>query len=125
MSTGKYLRMKKWILLFAVHLLLLTVSCSKTIIASGTPYCIKKYIEENKDKDNWYVGSVEEFRYQGKLVYAFNPDNKIIADGSTFIKTGECNSLCSVGGYGGPAINLCNGDNWFQQAELVRVIWEK
>ncbi|MCY7420977.1 MAG: hypothetical protein LH478_04450 [Chitinophagaceae bacterium] len=104
---------------------LLMTACKKSNIANGTPACIKNNIEANKNKTDWYVGSVEEYKYQGKLVYAFNPENKVIADGATSILTSECTPLCQVGGFGGPAINLCNGENFFQKAVLVRKIWNK
>ena len=104
---------------------LLFATCSKDGIANDIPTCIKDNIKSNKNRDNWYVGNVEEYKFQSKLVYAFNPDTKVIADGATTILTSECIQLCQVGGFGGPAINLCNGENFFQQAVLVREIWNK
>jgi hypothetical protein len=82
-------------------------------------------ILENKDDRNWGVGQVEEYKFQGKLVYAFQPDNRIIADGATRVVSTECTNICSVGGFGGPAVNLCNGENFYQNAMLVREIWNK
>lgn len=111
------------ILLVAVTLLF--ASCKKDGIAANTPGCIKENIKVNKNREDWYVGNVEEYKFQGKLVYAFNPDNKVIADGSTTVLTSECNQICQVGGFGGPYINLCNGENFYQNAVLVRVIWSK
>ncbi len=113
----------------SIALLLTTVffvasSCNKDI-ASNIPDCIKKEIKSNRSKNDWIVGSVEEYLFQGKLVYAFNPDNKIIADGSSIIKDGACNTICSVGGFGGPNVDFCNGDRFNQTAILKRTIWEK
>jgi len=71
------------------------------------------------------VGSVKEYMFQGKLVYAFEPDTKRIADGSTGIIDADCNTLCSVGGFAGPANNRCNGANFFTDAVYKRTIWEK
>jgi hypothetical protein len=71
------------------------------------------------------VGQVDEFLFQNKLVYAFLPDGNIIADGSTVIKDANCTTLCNVGGFGGPQINQCNGENFYQQAVLQRTIWKK
>jgi hypothetical protein len=87
--------------------------------------CIKNEIEENVENSNWAIGSVEEYRFQFKTVYAFLPDDKIIADASTQIKDSDCQLLCQVGGFGGPGVNICNGDNFYQSATLVRVIWKK
>ena len=104
---------------------LLFAACAKDGIASDIPTCIKDNIKSNKDRNDWYIANVEEYKFQGKLVYAFNPDAQVIADGATSILTSECIPLCQVGGFGGPAINLCNGENFFQQAVLVRQIWSK
>ncbi len=100
-------------------------SCKKCTVAGDIPACIKNNIENNRDKENWYVASVEEYRFQNKLVYAFNPDHKIIADGATFVISLQCDTLCTVGGFGGPDILLCNGDNFSQKAVLVRKVWSK
>ena len=116
-------------LLFSVFsvLLLVATACTKNKpdIASNTPECIKNEIEENVENSNWAIGSVEEYRFQYKTVYAFLPDDKIIADASTQIKDSDCQLLCQVGGFGGPGVNMCNGDNFYQSATLVRVIWKK
>ena len=111
------------ILLVAVTLLF--ASCKKDGIAANTPGCIKDNIKSNKDRDDWYVSKVEEYKFQGKMVYAFNPDTRVIADAATSVLTSEGTPLCQVGGFGGPTINLCNGENFYQNAVLVRVIWSK
>ena len=84
----------------------------------------KNTIETNRGNDNWYVGKVDEYEYQGQLVYAFEPDNRI-ADGSTEIYTSDCESLCHVGGFGGPAIILCNGDKFYEKAIFRKNVWTK
>jgi hypothetical protein len=108
-----------FLVFFAV---LVSFSCNKDI-AAGTPSCIKKEIKLNFQ--NRKIGSVDEYSYQGKTVYAFSPDFSIITDGSTEITDEKCNSICSVGGFGGPQATLCNGENFFQKAVLVRNIWKK
>jgi hypothetical protein len=109
-------------LLTAITFLVTFSSCSKDI-AANTPACIRKAIKVH-DKD-WTTGSVDEYFFQNKLVYAFAPDGRIIADGSTEIKDENCNQLCTVGGFGGPQINQCNGENFFQTAVFKRNIWKK
>ena len=101
----------------------LFAGCCKKDIASNTPGCIRKEISSH-DK-NWEVGSIDEYLFQNRTVYAFSPDGSIIADGSTAIKDNNCNTICTVGGFGGPNINLCNGENFFQSAILKRNIWKK
>lgn len=94
-------------------------------IASDTPRCLYNEIANNQKNDDWMIGRVEEFLFQGKLVYAFQPDEKRIRDGATTIKDGNCNTICHIGGFGGPSVNLCNGENFFQSAVLKRTIWKK
>ena len=98
------------------------VSCKKDI-ATDTPRCICKEI--NNSGNNWETGSVDEYLFQNRKVYTFSPDGNIIADGSIAIKDENCNQICSVGGFGGPAVNLCTGENFFQAAVLIRNIWTK
>lgn len=110
---------------FFIFSLLLLSACNKNGIPSGTASCIKKEILANKNNPDWQTGSVEEYTFQNKTVYAFLPDGNIIADGSTTIKDENCNTVCNVGGFGGPAINKCNGENFYEKAALIRTIWKK
>jgi len=114
-----------WLPVLTLTSFLFYSSCHKSDIAAGTPSCISKEIKAHKDDPQWSVGSVDEYLFQNKIVYGFSPDENIIADGSTEIKDGSCNTLCHVGGFGGPAINLCNGENFFQNAQLKKNIWKK
>jgi len=114
----------KSITLLPTTLFFVALSCNKDI-SSNIPDCIKNEIKANKLKKDWYVGSVEEYSFQGKLVYSFNPDNKIVVDGSSFIKDGACKTICSVGGFGGPNVDSCNGDRFNQTAIFKRTIWKK
>lgn len=114
----------KLIVLTALSLSLF-IACNKNGIPVGTASCIKKEIRANMDDPEWLTGTIEEYTFQNKTVYAFLPDGNIIADGSTSIKDENCNTLCNVGGFGGPAINQCNGGNFYKEAVLVRTIWKK
>jgi hypothetical protein len=116
--------MKKTSLLI-LSLVMTAISCRKSDIANDIPYCIHKEIADNRNSTDWMIGSVEEYSFQNKTVYAFVPDGRIIADASTIIRDADCNTLCSVGGFGGPQVNICNGENFFQQATLIRTIWTK
>lgn len=108
-----------------IIILSVLISCKRPDIASNIPPCIYKEIAGNKSDPRWYTGSIQEYLFEGKIVYAFNPDNKIIADGATVIKDKNCNTLCSLGGFGGPKINMCSGENFWQTATLKRTIWKK
>lgn len=104
----------KFLSTLIVAVTLLFTSCKKDGIATDTPDCIKETIKSNKDRSDWYIGNVEEYKFQGKLVYAFIPDTRVIADASTAILTSDCTPLCQVGGFGGPFINLCNARTFFK-----------
>jgi hypothetical protein len=106
-----------------LFLIVVCQSCDKDNIAANTPACIRQEIKNNEK--TWGVGSVDEYLFQNRVVYAFSPDEKVIADGTTEIKDEFCNSLCIIGGFGGPNINMCNGDNFYQTAVLKRNIWKK
>ena len=115
----------KTVLIFIIIVLLTNIACRKSEIANDIPNCIYKEIAANKNNANWEIGSVEEYFFQNKIVYAFGPDGKIIADASTGIKEDNCNLLCNIGGFGGPSVNLCNGENFYQKAVYKRTIWKK
>jgi len=117
----------KGILFIAFSMLLIFATCRKSgdRIASGTPRCVHDEIANNQTNEDWMIGRVEEYLFQNKLVYAFQPDETKIADGATTIKDEHCNTICQVGGFGGPSINLCNGENFFHLAVLKRTIWKK
>jgi hypothetical protein len=117
--------MKKWYFIIFVSLTtVLSCQKGKIAIASNTPDCIRWQIEQIVADPNAIIGAVDEYSFQGKTVYAFEPDNKVIADGSTQVVDTDCKTLCSVGGFGGPSINLCNGENFYQKAVLIRNIWK-
>ena len=119
--------MKRFLFSVISVLVLVTAACTKQKpdIASNTPECIENEIKGNHENSNWMIGSVEEYRFQNQTVFAFLPDETVIADAATQIKDVDCNLVCHVGGFGGPAVAMCNGDNFYQTAVLVRVIWKK
>ena len=110
----------KWIT-GLVLISVLAADCQSTRMKSSLPLCIQTFIDSNKS--SWQVGSVEEYEFQGKLVYAFTP-SKNIMDGTTLIKSAACKDLCNVGGFAGPKNSNCNGDNFFEKAVFKRKIWE-
>ena len=101
--------------------MVLNTNCQTTKNKATLKPCIQTFIDSNKA--TWQVGSVEEYEFQGKLVYAFTP-SKNIMDGTTLIKSAACADLCSVGGFAGPRNSNCNGDNFFEKALFKRKIWE-
>lgn len=117
----------KGILLIMLATLSFSATCrrSATGIAPGVPECIRAEISNNQLNENWMTGTVEEYEFQNNLVYAFQPDETRIKDGATTIKDKDCNTLCHIGGFGGPAVNQCQGENFFQKAILKRIVWKK
>jgi hypothetical protein len=115
--------MKRQFLFISTAITLLAISsCKKSDIASGIPKCVRTEIKAHKNDPNWGVKSVKEYLFQNNLVYSF--DHGLIVDGSLEIKDGSCHTICNVGGFGGPSVNICNGENFFQTAVLKRTIWE-
>ncbi|HUR65441.1 MAG TPA: hypothetical protein VMZ03_03755 [Chitinophagaceae bacterium] len=100
-------------------------SCKKSGIASNVPSCIRKGIKTEIDNPHSTVGTVNEYLFQGRLVYGFDNNAGGMADGDMEIKDGNCNTVCRVGGFGGPSVNMCNGENFFQAAVLKRNIWTR
>jgi len=115
----------KLLLLPALFFVIIFTSCHNPDIASGVPTCIYSEINKNAKNAEWFVGSVKEYQFLGKMVYAFEPDIRRIADGATTIKDSNCNTLCNVGGFAGPANNQCIGANFFKDAVYQRTIWTK
>jgi hypothetical protein len=123
---NKHLLIKMKLILISILSFLLTLTaCHNPGIESGVPGCIYKEINQNSKDPEWMVGSVKEYQFLGKTVYAFEPDTRRIADGTTAIKDINCNTLCNVGGFAGPANNQCIGGNFFKEAVYKRTIWEK
>jgi hypothetical protein len=114
--------MKLFILTCLVAVIYVAAGCNGS---RNVPQCVQTIIDANKGNAKWEVGRVEEYEFQGKMVYAFQPDARIITDGATTILTANCDTLCHVGGFGGPAVNSCNGENFFEKSVLKRKIWEK
>lgn len=111
----------------AKALLLITIiaGCKKNDIAGDVPSCIRTEIENIKDDpDRYYIGKVSEYVFMGRNVYAFEPDDRVM-DAGTAIKDSACNTICSVGGFGGPDIMLCNGAKFYDNAVFKRDIWKK
>ena len=119
--------MKKLLYCFVLINIISSNSCKKTDdIAKNTPDCIREEIKRltSPTSSSWAIGSVDEYIFQGIIVYAFEP-SKNIADASTIIKDANCNMVCSVGGFGGPNVLLCNGDKFYEKAVLQRNIWKE
>jgi hypothetical protein len=96
-------------------------SCKKDGIARNTPTCIVEKINNFKDIacDD---GEVDEYIFQEKIVYVFDPGIECGADLTSEVVDEECNTLGYVGGIAGNTI--INGES-FGSAKFERNIWKK
>lgn len=96
-------------------------SCKKDGIARNTPTCIVEKINDFADEacDD---GKVDEYVFQGGVVYVFDPGIECGADLTSEVVLEDCTHLGYLGGISGNAI--INGEN-FSSAEFERNIWKK
>jgi len=94
----------------------------QTKTADSIPKCVQAYIDTLQKEPAGFVGSVDEYEFQGRRVYAFGP-SKNLMDGSTYVMTADCKTLCNIGGFAGPKNSGCNGENFFEKAVLKRRLW--
>lgn len=107
-------------------LLILTVicfaSCNKLDIEKDAPKCIQKEIkkfEKGVDCDNGV--KVEQYNFQGKIVYVFDPGS-CGADLTAEVKDSDCNDLGFLGGISGNT--MINGES-FSTASFIKITWER
>ena len=111
--------MQKIILLAIVSITILN-SCKKCDDQNNIPACIQERIEEFTTNPSC-AESVEEYLFQGAVVYAF--ENGICpADIPTEILSASCNTIGSIGGLSGN--KEVNGED-FDNATFVRTVWKK
>lgn len=111
-------------LMIVLSFFISSASCQQMKIndSSRSVSCIQTLIDSNKNKPDWPVGSIDEYEYEGKLIYAFNPPSHY-ADYFTLIKSSDCKDLCNVGGFAGARNTSCNGIVALDKAVLKRRVW--
>lgn len=96
--------------------------CKKLDIEKDTPRCIKREIKAFNKQQSCNDGvKVNEYTFQGKNVYVFDPGN-CGADMIARVIDSECNSIGTLGGISGNT--KINGEE-FSNAVLERTTWEK
>ncbi len=87
------------------------------------PNCIndlnREFRNDNRTCDN---ASIISYDFQSERVYAY-ADGTCISDGGVRIVNADCEDVCFLGGIGG--FTDCNGDEFFDTAVEVEVIWEQ
>ena len=114
--------MRKIILAASVAIALVAAGCKKNCNSFVTSPCILSTIEANKNKAAWSYSRVEEYEFQGALVYILVP-SEITADMQTDILRSDCTSLCRLGGIAG--IQTCNGEKFYDNAVFKRTVWKR
>lgn len=111
----------KSILLSSILVVSLFASCNKLDIDEDAPKCVKKEIKTFNKKSSCDNAKVDEFKFQGKTVYAFESGN-CHYDRGTKVIDGDCNELGFLGGISGNT--KINGEE-FSNAVFVKTIWKK
>lgn len=87
-----------------------------------TPLCIKTKIEKFKSIAACDKSTVKEYVFQGKTVFAFD-DEACCCDFTTEVVDTDCKSLGFLGGFAG--FTKINGEDFYTNAKLIRVIWKR
>jgi hypothetical protein len=110
------------LLTFFVGLALICGGCEKLDIEKGTSKCVKNRIEDfNKSDLSCNDASVDQYTFQGKTVYTFDPGS-CGADMQTEVIDENCKTLGYLGGILGNT--YINGEH-FSNATFVKRIWGK
>jgi hypothetical protein len=96
-------------------------TCGKLDIEKNPPVCIQEKINTFSKNSPCNDSSVEEYLFQGNIVYVFAMGS-CGADMGAEVIDYECKDLGMLGGYFG--ITKINGVE-FSNAKLIRIIWKK
>lgn len=108
--------MKAILIILTTTIILASSGCKKPIDA---PPCIKTKIEQAKKAG--YLNAVKEYIFKNMTVYVF--EGEPFPDAGDLVYDQSCNQVCSLGGLGGNI--TCMGENFGNNAKLIRTIWEK
>jgi len=117
----KVYKMKKVKFLLFLSVLALMMACNKLDIEKGTP---KSIVNKIKDFDKSAVcddAKVNEFNFQGNVVYTFEPGS-CGADMTTEVVNTDGNTMGNLGGIAGNS--QINGED-FSHAVFIKTVWEK
>lgn len=109
-------------LISALSITVMVAACKKSDVAADIPVCIKSNIEANKNQPYWNVKQVDEYQYQGKLVYVYEAET-VYPDMQTPIFSSDCAIICTLGGIAGTT--TCNGENFSNKSTFIRTVWRK
>lgn len=118
----------KSLLLVPLFALITLTGCENLDIAPEIPDCVEKKINYfNKhtncdDREPSVKASVQEYKFQNKIVYVFNQGNCNPDSGAEVIDS-DCNKLGYLGGIAN--IKEVDGVIFYSNATFIRKIWEK
>lgn len=95
-------------------------SCGKFDTPADTPDCISDSIQDFAKEAACDDVSIEEYKFQGELVYCYN-SGSCGADMDSKVCDAECHVLGYLGGIVGNT--SINGES-FSTAEYIRTIWK-
>jgi hypothetical protein len=110
--------------LFLILFVITQLCCEKIELSDGTPECITNSIKKSKKNSfscNEKKDMVDEYSFQGRLVYVFyfgQCGNDIPYD----VINSECEVIGSLGGFVGNG--KINGES-FSSAKFIRTVWKK
>ena len=102
--------------------LIVSSSCRKSCAEGKVPECITSTIESNKNSPEWGIETVDEYEFNGYLVYVFKPGPHS-ADMFIQVLKDDCSEVCTLGGIMG--IETCQGEKFYRKATYTRTIWTK
>ncbi|OEK00672.1 hypothetical protein BFP97_03745 [Roseivirga sp. 4D4] len=108
--------MKK-LLTYFFFLSCLVLSCENDDVLSDLPSCIQSEIE-SASQGGSSEASLTQYRYNGQVVYSFNP-GIVYPDMMTTVVNEDCEVVCWFGGFAGT--NTC--PDFVENAEVIGVIW--
>ena len=102
--------------LFILFSFFLFLSCGES-----DPQCITDEIVNFQNiQADCPSASVIKYKFQDQILYGFS-DGTCIQDGGTNLIDENCNAYCFIGGIA--ALTDCKGENFFNNAEEIDVIW--
>ena len=110
--------MKRILMMVAVALVL--IACSKKVLLPG---CLQEKITAYSKDSLPFVHQIDLYEFKGKKVYKLIENPKSHTDAGASIMDEDCSQICYLGGIAG--LVLCDGENFEQNAKLVKTVWKK
>jgi hypothetical protein len=108
-------------LLLIMVLSLSQINCQEEDFDS-IPICLTEIIQEISQYNLPGWAGIAAYRFQNRIVYYIDPGQ--YADDQAYdVVDSNCNLLGSLEGFVGN--HIINGDDFYKEAKLIKVVWEK